>query len=69
MKKRNEFRKGRRPTVFTGSNLPSIHEEDNDGRPSGLLNVPTSLSNQDLQVSGDANSNSVSNATSRASLE
>ena len=69
MKKRNAFRKGR-TSMFTGSNLPSIHEEENERRPSALLTVPTSLSNQEAQVSGDANSNSASNATShRANLE
>ena len=75
MKKRNEFRNGRRGTpMLTGSNLPSIHEEQNERRPSALLNVPiptspTSLSTPDAQVSGDANSNSTSNTTTRASLE
>ena len=53
MAKRNEFRKARNPAPI-GSNLPSVHENENDERrPSALLNVP----NQDSNVSEDANSN------------
>ena len=54
MAKRNKFRKGRNPAPI-GSNLPSVHEEEeNERRPSALLNVP----NQDsTHVSEDANSN------------
>ena len=51
--------------ALSGSNQNSQHEDENEGRPSGaFLALPTSPSNPDLQVSGDANSTSTSNHVS-----